>query len=102
MTRKCHIQLALFLSLVTITRDTVAHVKRKLHTLTRCSIKRTTIVTRYTSITVWSISQISARLNANTAVWKTLTMTVALTSCEEKNRINNSDKTLNYDAKNVT
>lgn len=75
--------LSLFLShSVTITRDTW-HVKRKLHTLTHCSVEWTSVVTGNTPITVWSMSQVSTRLNANTAVWKTLTMPVALTDCED-------------------
>lgn len=88
---------SLFLSLTRSLRLLeISHVKRKLHTLTRCSVEWTAVVTGDTSIAMWSISQVSTRLNADAAVWKTLTMPVALTGCKDlkKNCIN--DTMLDY------
>lgn len=76
---------SLFLSHSVVTGQEISwHVKRKLHTLTRCSVEWTAIITRDTFITMWSISQVPTRLNADAAIWKTLTMPVALTGCKDK------------------
>lgn len=73
------------LSFITLTTINTATCERgKLRTLTRRSVEWTAVITGQTLVTVRSLGQVAARLDAHAAVWKTLTVTVALASCGDQ------------------
>lgn len=67
------------LSLIT-NKSLIISERRQLRTLTCRSVEWTTVIAGNTLVAVWSIGQVAARLNAHAAVWKTLTVTIALAS----------------------